>query len=261
MVKSLVLYDKIYNIYKEKDKRDISIRYIKYLNELTQSFSNTKIRIKKLRPFDSRFEVLISGPEEIFIFNMLRKQVGVITEFYNVKIGDIYRGTMLDVGKVGFGIFIDCAILNPNVDVLLNLYDLRAQLCNSRSIPLSEIINTYDFIDRFPVYVKITSVNKEKEQIQGVLDHKTLDFYRKLIQENLEAIFMSGETKGQLKKALVKTGHLRDIVSIERYGFLENIVILRENTTAPGIIADIGKYLKKCKLSAMRPERIRKLFL
>jgi hypothetical protein len=41
---------------------------------------------------------------------------------------------------------------------------------------------------------------------------------------------------------------------------LENIVILRENTTAPGIIADIGKHLKKCKLSAIRPERIKKLF-
>jgi hypothetical protein len=35
---------------------------------------------------------------------------------------------------------------------------------------------------------------------------------------------------------------------------------LRENTTAPGIIADIGKHLKNCKLNAIRPERIKKLF-
>ena len=104
MVKSLVLYDKVYNVYKEKDKKDISIRYLKYLNELTQSFPNTKVRIKKLRQFDYRFEVLISGPEEIFIFNMLKKKIGTILEFDKIEIGDVYKGVMVDVGKVGFGI-------------------------------------------------------------------------------------------------------------------------------------------------------------
>jgi len=260
MVKSLVLYDKIYNVYKEEDKKEISIRYVKYLNELTQSFPNTKIRIKKLRQFDNRFEVMLSGPEEVFILNMLKKKVGTIIEFNEVETGEIYKGVMLDVGKIGFGIFIDCAILNPNVDVLLNLYDLRNQLCKGRSVALTEIITAYDFIDRFPVYIKITSIDKEKEQIQGILDKQTLELYEKLIKENLEGVFMTGETKGQLKKALVKTGHFRDIASIIRYGFLENIVILRENTTAPGIIADIGKHLKNCKLNAIRPERIKKLF-
>ena len=72
---------------------------------------------------------------------------------------------------------------------------------------------------------------------------------------------MSGDTKGQLKKALVKSGHYRDVVSIHQYGFLEIIVILKENTTAPGIITEIGKYLKNCNLSAIRPKRIKKLFL
>jgi hypothetical protein len=261
MVKNLVLYDKIYNVHKESEKKEISIRYLKYLNELAKSFSNTKIRIKKLRQFDNRFEVLIAGPEEVFISNMLKKKVGTVIEFDKVEIGDVYKGVMVDVGKVGFGIFVDCAILNPKVDVLLNLYDLRTQLCKSRGVPITQIISAYDFIDQFPVHVKITSIDKEKEQIQGVLDNQTLEIYEKLIKENLEGVFMSGETKGQLKKALVRRGHFRDIVSIERYGFLENIVILRENTTAPGIIADIGKHLKNCKLSAIRPERIKKLYL
>ena len=70
---------------------------------------------------------------------------------------------------------------------------------------------------------------------------------------------MSGATKNQFKKALVKRGHLRDIVSVERHGFLEHIVILKEGTEAPGIIAHIGKYLRNCKLSAIRHERIHKL--
>jgi len=262
MVKTLVLYDQIYNIQKkgQSNIKDTTIKYHKYLKELAQSFPGTKIHIKKLRKFDNRFEILISGSDEVFLLNLLKKKIGSIHEFEEVKIDDIFKGVLLDVGKVGFGIFVDCAILNPKVDVLLNLHDLRSQLCDGKNVSLKEIIKTYDFINKYPVYVKIVNVDKEKQQIQGILDQKTLDFYEKLTSENLEAVFVTGETKGQFKKALVKTGHYRDIVSIERFGFLENIVILRENTTAPGIIADIGKYLRNCKLNAIRPERIRKLF-
>jgi len=261
MVKNLVLYDKIYNVSTDKDKREISIRYRKYLKELAQSFPSTKVQIKKVRQFDDRVEILISGPEEIFLLNLFKKEVGAIVEFDEVEINQTYKGALLDVGKVGFGIFVDCAILNPKTDVLLNLHALRKQLCKGRDVSLPEIIKAYDFIDHFPVYIKITSIDKEKEQIQGKIDQKTLKLYGKLILENLEGVFVSGETKGQFKKALIRTGHYRDIASIERFGFLENIVILRQNTTAPGIIADIGKYLKNCKLSAIRPERIRKLFV
>ncbi len=260
MVKTLVLYDQIYNIPKKGNVKYISIRYLKYLKEVRQSFQGTKIRIKKLRKFDNRFEIIISGGEEVFILNLLKKKIGAIHEFEDVKTNDVFKGVLLDVGKVGFGIFVDCAIVNPKVDVLLNLHDLRTQLCNGKTVSLTEIIKTYDFINKFPVYVKVVAINKENQQIQGILDQKTLDFYEKLISENLEAVFVSGETKGQFKKALVKTGHYRDIASIERFGFLENIVILRESTTAPGIIADIGKYLKNCKLNAIRPERIKKLY-
>ena len=79
MVKTLVLYDQIYNIPKKGNVKDISIRYLKYLKELTQSFSSTKIHIKKLRKFDNRFEILISGSEEVFLLNLLKKKNWVYT--------------------------------------------------------------------------------------------------------------------------------------------------------------------------------------
>ena len=126
---------------------------------------------------------------------------------------------------------------------------------------MPEIISFYDFIDRFPIYVKIVLVDEENHKIQGILDSQTLDFYKKLVNENLDAVFVSGETKGQLKKALVRSAHLRDFISIIRFGFLENIIILKENTSAPGIIADIGKYLRKCKISAIKPDKLRTFLL
>ncbi|MFW9877768.1 MAG: DUF2110 family protein, partial [Candidatus Thorarchaeota archaeon] len=76
----------------------------------------------------------------------------------------------------------------------------------------------------------------------------------------LEAIFLSGETKGQFKKAITRKGHFRDIITVKRFGYLENLVLLKQDSDAPGIIAHIGKDLENCKFSVLQPKRIRKLY-
>jgi len=261
MTKKLVLFDKIYTLSEsdsEKRQKDVYARYLKYLRENIKGFSNTFIKIHKLRKFDNRFEISINGPEDLFIYNILSKEIGSIHEFKDIEIGRVYKGTMVDVGKVGFGIFVDCAILNTKTDVLISLRTLREQLCNGKELSLKEIIKTYKFIDHFPALVKITKIDKVKNKVQGEYTQEYLELYKKLVDENLDAIFVSGATKNQFKKALIRKGHLRDIVSIKRYGYLEHIVTLKEGTEAPGIIAHIGKYLRNCNLSAICHIRIRK---
>ncbi|MFX1429731.1 MAG: DUF2110 family protein [Promethearchaeota archaeon] len=260
MVQNLVLFDKIYNVSDRGKKEDIYLRYLKYLKERVHGFTDTFIQIKKLRKFDKRFEITISGPEEQFILNILRKEIGTIQDFKDISIGKIYRGNLVDVGDVGFGLFVDCAILNPHVDVLVNLHRLRDQLCEGNERSVNEIIEAYDFIDHFPVNVKITEKDAVKKKLLGELAPETLDFFKKILKENLEGVFLSGETKGQFKKILTKKGHFRDIITVKRYGFLENLVLLKEGSDAPGIIAHIGNELRNCKLSAIRPDKINKLF-
>jgi hypothetical protein len=260
MVKKLVLRDKIYNFSSEKEQRALQNRYLKYLGERVKDFPSTNINIKKLRAYDNRFEIEIDGPEEVFMFNLIKKEVGTIVNFDELTEGKIYKGTMVDIGKVGFGIFVDCAIQNPKIDVLIPLHALRKQLCNGMLKSLSEIVKAYDFIDLFPVNVKIESIDEDQKKVLGLLDNSTLNLFQKFNKENIEGVFISGQSKGQIKKALVKTGHLRDIISIERFGFLENIVILREGTQSPGIISDIGKFLKNSKFSAIKPNRIMSLY-
>ncbi len=260
-MKNLVLFDKIYNVPSKKQEKEIYSRYLRYLNETTKGFPNTKITIKKLRKFDNRFEINIDGSEDLFVYNLLKKEIGTITEFKDIKIGEKYKGRLIDVGKYGFGLFVDCAIWNPEVDILINLNVLRKDLCGGKKKSVREIIKAYDFIDRFPVEVEIVDINMEKHNLQGKFTSSCLSIYRKILNEKLDGVFVSGATKNQFKKALIRTGHLRDIVSIERYGFLEHIVILKDNTDAPGIIAHIGKYLKNCKLSAIRHKRIEELLV
>ncbi|MBY9005521.1 MAG: DUF2110 family protein [Candidatus Lokiarchaeota archaeon] len=256
MVKKMVLYDKLYNLESYKDKNDLVLRYEKYLHELTKGFTNTQVKIKKKREFDNRIEIYIEGPEEIFVRNLLKKEIGSIIEFDDVKVGDILKGTMTEVGHVGFGIFLDCALTMPDKDVLLPLYTLRKQLENNKKVSVYKIIKKYDFINYFPLFVKITDINSENKSIKAEIAPKSLGLFDRIINDKIEALFISGATKQQFKKALIKKGHLRDIVSIERFGFLENIVLLKQDSNAIGIISEIGNFLSKCKFSVLIPERI-----
>jgi len=166
---------------------------------------------------------------------------------------------MVDVGKFGFGIFVDCAILKPRADVLIELRTLREQLCKGKKESTRGIVKAYNFLDHYPVYVKIVSIDTENKKLQGEFAQETLKLFKKVIDENIEGIIVCGSSKNQFKKALLKTGHLRDMISIHRFSFLENIVLLKENTDAPGIIAHVGKDLRNCKLSALRAKRIKNL--
>ena len=259
MVKKIVLYDKFSNFTSEKEQKDLRYNYLKYLKEHVKGFSKTSLKIIKLRNFDKRFEIEINSPDERFMVNLLKKEVGLITNFNDVKVGQEYKGSMIDVGKVGFGIFVDCGILNPKVDVLINLVTLRDQLCQGNEKSTREIIKAYNFIDNFPLVIKTTGIDSNNNTIKGEIAKTSLDLLNKITDEKIEGIFANGATKNQLKKALIKTGHLRDIITIKRYGFLDNIVLFKENTNAPGIIANIGKYLTRCKLVALRYQNISKL--
>ncbi|TFG00094.1 MAG: DUF2110 family protein [Promethearchaeota archaeon] len=259
MVVRIILYDKLYNFSNEAQKQNLLSRYKKYLHGLIQGFSETQIQIRKVRKIDNRVEVLIDGPEEIFVRNILRSEVGSVHNFEDLKEGNILKGTLVDVGKVGFGLFLDCGIVNPVTDLFIPLFTLREQLAEDTQKSLRDIVNAYDFIDHFPLFVEISKINGEEENIEAKIAPESMKIFSKIMNENIDGLFFSGETKGQFKKALIQQGHLQDIISLERYGFLEHLVLLTEDTNAPGVITEIGKYLPNCKFSVLNPKRMKAL--
>ena len=107
------------------------------------------------------------------------------------------------------------------------------------------------------MFVKVTEINNKENIIKAEIAPKSLSLFDRIKNEEIEALFISGATKQQFKKVLIKKGHLRDIISIERFGFLENIVLLKKGSNAIGIISEIGNFLNKCKFSVLIPERIK----
>jgi len=255
----LVLLDKIYNSDILSDKIRIENAYSDYLNDYLPDFTETKVKINKIRNFDNRPQILIEGPDEKFVAKLLEKEIGIIQNFNEIEEGRKIKGNMIDVGKVGFGIFIDCGIVNPNTDVLINLHSLRNQLAGGKKISLNEILNIYDFINHYPVSIEVTEKNKEEGNLLGKLINETLNFLHKIKNQKTEWIFINGTTKWNIERALNRSNHGQDYIKIKQKGFLEHLIQLKRGTNAVGIISSIGKYLEGSKMAALIPNRIKKV--
>ncbi|TXT62011.1 MAG: hypothetical protein BAJALOKI1v1_1050005 [Promethearchaeota archaeon] len=257
MTTRVILTDKIYNNPSAERKASLLARYTKYISQLIRGFAHTSIEIRKIRESDKRIELLIKGPEELFVKNLIQTELGTVREFGEIEKGDVLKGTLVNTGEVGFGLFADCGIMNPPTDIFLPLYTLREQLANGQKVSLKQIINAYDFIDHFPLFIKIKEINTAHYEIKGKIAQKSLTLFDKIIKEHIEGLFLCGETKKQFKNALIQKGHLQDIISITRYGFLEHLVLFKKGTNARGIISEIGNILEGCKFSVLNPKRIK----
>lgn len=258
MVQKFILAEKIYSYNPNFNFNSLFQKYLQMLsNEIKEL--DVHIEIVSFRKQDNRLEIKIEGPDEEFVKNLIKQNIGSTIRFNEIHKGDVLRGYLVDVGKVGFGIFIDCSIRYPTVDVLINLHTLRNQLCTGKKIPLRKIIDSFGFIENFPIHVKVEEISQSKKEIKGLIAKNTLEIINDCFLDKLERVFVSGSTRAQVKKAIAITGHSQDVITIKKLGFLENIIILKGDTNAPGIIAHIGKKLKFSKLSAIRPLKLRKL--
>lgn len=258
MVQKLILGEKIYSY---SPKPDFKPLLAKYKQMLSHEMETLDVGIKKIdvRDEDNRLELLVEGPDEEFLKSLLKEEFGSTYRFLDVREGDILKGYVVEVGKVGFGVFVDCGVKYPTTDVLINLITLRNQLCKGKKIPLRKIVDSYGLIENFPIYIEIEEISRREKNLRGKIAKKSLDMINNWIKDDLERVFVSGSTRAQVKKAMSKTGHSRDIVSLKKLGFLENIIILKEGTNAPGIISHIGKKLEYSKLSAIRPLKIEEI--
>ena len=54
---------------------------------------------------------------------------------------------------------------------------------------------------------------------------------------------VNSATRAEVRATVNRAGHARDIVTVERLGLLEQSIVCREGTDAPGLLASIGEYV------------------
>lgn len=198
-------------------------------------------------------KITVEGEDKEISANLIREEFGEIP--YNlskIREGEIYRGRFIDLGKVGYGVYIDIGVFSPAPkDVLVPLYYLKSLFGNK---PVRQLIREFGWIDYIPIELEITKVEFGTREMEGKFTERQLKQIEKWTSDGYDKIFIAGTISEKVEEALIETGHSRDVKRLEELGLMETLLVLKKGTQAPGIIKEIGPYLKAAVFGAIKFE-------
>ncbi|AAL80614.1 DUF2110 domain-containing protein [Pyrococcus furiosus DSM 3638] len=198
-------------------------------------------------------KIILQGEDSEISANLIREEFGEIPRsLSNVNVGDIFVGRLIDLGKVGYGVYVDIGILTPRPkDALLPLYWLKRTFEDK---PVRQMIREFGWVDNLPVEVRIEKVERLAQEIEVYLTEKWIKKLKGWLTDKHDKLFIAGTISENVENALIQTGHSRDVRRIEELGLMETMLILKKGTHAPGIIKEIGPYIRAAKIGAIKFE-------
>lgn len=169
----------------------------------------------------------IEGEDEEFASNLLARQYGTPT--LNPSEGMIYKGLIESIEE-------DKIIVDIGTKIIISPENMK----NLGTGSAKQISLRFGMIKHLPVEVEIIST---KPKILGMFSKYQADTWWQWKKAGYDRVTANAITRSELKAAIKKTGHARDIYGIERLGIMEHAIVCRETTDGPGIVAAIGKFV------------------
>ena len=199
--------------------------------------------------------VRVDGSDSEFVINMLMKNYGPSVSFKKITEGQTFQGSLVDVGKVGYGFYVDIGITDSSrLDVLIPLHRIREQFGINKSLRF--IANSLVLVENLPVEVKITNIDKNYQKLEAEFEQKNIVRFETWIHDDHERLLIFGANNDMIETALKKVGHLEDIHEIEKIGFFEYALVCKRSTRASGILAAIGPKLQGVPMHLFIPREI-----
>lgn len=172
--------------------------------------------------------IAIEGEDEDFAANYLVKEYG--SPVKKVDSGKVYRGYIKYIDDNGVTVDIGIPLtIAPNA--LKSLGTGRP----------TQVASRFGIIPHLPVSIEIvehegkTVARFTKEQVDRWWEWK---------KSGIDRVVINSSTRSKIKAAIKKKGHGKDIYAIERIGVMEHVIVCREGTDGPGIVAEIGPLIK-----------------
>ena len=245
----LTLLARIYGDYQNRLLRDFE-------RDLHQRTSELDIRIKKIST-DERGHIVVAmdGEDEEFVSNTLAAEYGTTNSFASISVGSEYVGQLRDVGKVGYGIYVDIGITDPSMnDALIPLHKLRSQFEMNASV--RNIAGSFMLVDNFPVTVKVVHKERRNLEIEAEFTSRFINQLETWSNDDHQRLLVFGANRDMVDGALERTNHQQDIYEIERLGPFEFSLRCKRSTRATGIIAAIGPILRGVPMHLFIPREI-----
>lgn len=225
-------------------------------SKIAQDFENLDVKVLRVAT-DKRnhVEISIEGADSEFAINHLANQYGKCFTPRDITSNTILRGHLIDVGRVGFGIYVDVGIEKAQrLDPLLPLHVLRKQVGVNK--PLRSIANAVQLVENLPVEIRVTDVDTQNNKVEAELGPETTMRLNSWIQDDHERLLVFGANQATLEDTLRKSKHLEDIYHFEPLGLFEIALVCKRSTRASGILAAIGPRLRGVPMYLFIPKEI-----
>ena len=248
-MKTVVLLQKAYGAYRGRLLETIRSEVSEMVAELDAKVTSVGTDKK------NHIIVNVDGEDEEFVANALAKEYGRSLQSDNLVPNKTYPGQLIDVGKVGYGLYSDMGVTDSKrLDALIPLHRLREQL--SLHGPLKAISEAFVLVDYLPVGVNITSIDLYNERVEAEFNQSTLSRISNWMQDDHERLLIFGANRGQIEGSLKKTNHREDIYEIEQLGKFEYSLRCKRSTRASGILAAIGPRLRGVPMHLFIPKEL-----
>jgi hypothetical protein len=206
---------------------------------------------------DSKSHIVVSirGEDEEFVANALAKEYGSSLQSENLVPNRTYPGQLVDVGKVGYGLYLDIGVTDSKrLDALIPLHRLRDQF--NLHGPLKKIVEAFVLVEHLPVEVSLTSIDLYNNRVEGEFSESTLTRITEWMNDDHERLLIFGANYKQIEISLKKTKHREDIYEIEQLGKFEFSLKCKRTTHASGILSAIGPKLRGVPMHLFIPKEL-----
>jgi hypothetical protein len=209
-----------------------------------------------------QIQVTISGADEKAASHYVTEEIGQCpTRIEDVRRFSTYKGHLTSTRKNRSELGVDIGISSPEmIEAKILLQQLQAQLCDGRKVSLEKISELFGFCENFPVTIKISSIDKEKKQVEAMFSGTQTSQFENWTRSLLDRLIVIGSSSQEITLALNRARLNRDVIDVEYLGLFEHAVVCKLGTDGKGLIPKVGKSLHNASLSIFSPKRIVEFF-
>lgn len=243
-------------IYVEINEIDLKKALKYYILRLLGDINISRLEIINVGRRYTKLE--IEGKEEKIAVMYLKKFFGTKIRLDQISIGSEYPGRIMDINSNY--LFVDIGEENLKKVQIQTTELIKAILgvrVRDRDLkPLLRLMGIRRFLLLVTRIKKITVNNGTT--IYGDIGRRTINLYRAWFQDRLDRVLVFGTLRSHIDKILRRTKLYKEIVRVERLGFLEYAIVCKFGRFADDLADRLAKNGLK-NLSIFMPRRIKKM--